>query len=53
MSPTSKEAKEFADYASSIFVAYILRRLEEVSKLDVVWDTCIYICICMTISEGQ
>ena len=38
MSPTSKEAKEFADYASSIF----LRRLEEVSKLDVVWDTCRY-----------
>ena len=42
MSPTSKGAKKFADYASSIFVAYILRLLEEVSKLDVVWDRYMY-----------
>ena len=42
MPPTSKRANQFADYASSIFVAYILRRLEEVSKLDVVWDRYMY-----------
>ena len=36
--PTSKGAKTFADYATSIFVADILRRLEKVSRLDVVWD---------------
>ena len=38
LSPTSNGAKTFADYATSLFVAYIMRRLEKVSGLDVVWD---------------
>ena len=48
MSPTSKGANKFADYVSSIFVAYILRRLEAVSKLAGVG-----VGTCMTLSEGQ
>ena len=38
LSLISNGAKTFADYATSLFVAFILRRLEKISRLDVVWD---------------
>ena len=38
LSPTFKGAKTFAEYANYIFIPYILRRLEKVSSLVVVWN---------------
>ena len=48
LSPTSNGAKTFDEYATSIFVAYILRQLEKVSGLDVVYNG-----MGMSLSEGQ
>ena len=33
-----KVAKTFQDYADNVFIPYILRQLETVSRIDVVWD---------------
>ena len=37
LSPTSKGANTFTDYAASIFIPYILRQLGKVTRLGVVW----------------
>ena len=36
LSPTFKGAKTFAEYSNSLFIPYILRRLEKVSRFVVV-----------------
>ena len=33
-----KLSKTFHEYARSVFMPYVLRQLEQVTRLDVVWD---------------
>ena len=36
-----KVSKSFQGYADNVFLPYILRQLETISRTDVVWDVCL------------